>query len=302
MNKKYEIIWKNDFLNGTNEVRMRKMRYMFLLELFLACVKEKDFSFYDKYRNISEYIEFTKSENMKQFDYNRYFLKEDSKYDEQYKTELIKNYFNNIHNSKKNLILLRHVLFYLSLPIIIISGLLYFIQRTDLFLYILAIGIGCLLWSGIIFLYLRGHLMHKWFIYNFIMKPDVFLENLEYEKTIIEENNYSVLNNLSGLMKFETYIPEFRIYLCKLLERDYIAIIGDSIHYILPCSQTAFAKLLEDPLFKIKEKLPSVPKQVFVKLFGKPLNELEQRNPTKNYDIIRNYLIHSGAPINKEYL
>ena len=65
------------------------------------------------------------------------------------------------------------------------------------------------------------------------MRPVAFIENLEYEKRVIEDfiENYSELNQLKGFKSFCTHLPETRIYFEVLIDNDYIEIKNNQIIY-----------------------------------------------------------------------
>ena len=140
------------------------------------------------------------------------------------------------------------------------------------------------------------------------MRPVAFIENLEYEKRVIEDliENYSELNQLKGFKSFCNHLPEARIYFEVLIDNDYIEIKNNQIKYNSPCTQKVFAEILKDPVFVFNSKLSTIPKDVFEGLFGKSLNKMEQReqktSESNNYKEVEEFLINSKVPIHEEYL
>ena len=140
------------------------------------------------------------------------------------------------------------------------------------------------------------------------MRPVAFIENLEYEKRVIEDfiENYSELTQLKGFKSFCTHLPETRIYFEVLIDNDYIEIKNNQIKYNSPCTQKVFAEILKNPVFVFSSTFSTIPKDVFERLFGKSLNKMEQReqktSKPNNYKEVKEFLINSKVPINEEYL
>lgn len=185
MEEKYTILWKEEYKNETDELLKHKRRYLFLLELFLACVKKKNFVDFDKRREVTEYIEFAK---------NDFFLDFDKKFLEagfnnksgKYKKELAKTYFKKVHVPKCNFSIWATILACIS-PLFIILDFFYFCVKKDLLLVPLSAGIAFFLAAVVFKLYSLGKFNFNRFIYTMIMKPSVFLKNLDIEMKEIEE-------------------------------------------------------------------------------------------------------------------
>lgn len=307
--EKHRIIWKNGF--EKNDKKTHLNRYLFLLELFKNTVKQKDFINYDTYRDITEYFDFPKNEIFESADYDKSFLTSNKK-DKQHEKELIRNYRKNIHHPKKQLSTEIWILNFLGV-LGLLYGCLYFLPlknelvRSTSF-YSLIVAISFFICSAVFCLYIKGNLDFTHLTKELFMRPVAFIENLEYEKRVIEDliENYSELNQLKGFKSFCTHLPEARIYFEVLIDNDYIEIKNNKIKYNSPCTQKVFAEILKDPVFIFSNKLSAIPKDVFEGLFGKSLNQMEQReqktSESSNYKEVKEFLIKSKVPIHEEFL
>lgn len=307
--EKHRIIWKNGF--EKNDKKTHLNRYLFLLELFKNTVKQKDFINYDTYRDITEYFDFPKNEIFESADYDKSFLTSDKK-DKQHEKELIRNYRKNIHHPKKQLSSEIWILNFLGVLALLYGGLHFLPLRNELIritsFYSLIVAISFLMCSAVFWLYLKGNFDFTHLTKELFMRPVAFIENLEYEKRVIEDfiENYSELNQLKGFKCFCTHLPEARIYFEVLIDNDYIEIKNNQIKYNSPCTQKVFAEILKDPVFVFSSKLSAIPKDVFEGLFGKSLNKMEQReqktSESNNFKEVKEFLINSKVPIHEEYL
>lgn len=307
--QKYRIIWKNEFEKNDKTTHLN--RYLFLLELFNISVKQKDYINYDKYRDVSEYFDFSKKKFFVATDYDTSFLFS-QKHDRKHTKELVQSYLKNIHHPKK---VLANKIWFIGLMGILSSiyGCLYFLQFSNAYIkkssFYSLITAGTLFVCYIIFkLYLKGKFPFIFLTKELFMRPPAFIENLEYEKQIIETifANYSELTQLESFNIFCSHLPEARIYFEVLIDNDYIEIKNKTIKYNSPCTQKVFAEILKDPLFVFNHKLSQIPTKVFKDLFGKTLNQMEQREQktaeSENYKKVKAVLINSNVPMFKEYL
>lgn len=309
INEKHRIIWKNEFEKNDKNTHLK--RYLFLLDLFKSTVKQKDYLYYDTYRDISEYFDFSKNYIFQSVDYDNSFILSD-KEDKQHEEELLRNYRKNIHHPKKNLSNGIWILGFLSILTLLYGGLYFLHLKNDF----IKTSSFCSLFAAPTFftfyilfkLYIRGnsnlyHLTKEYFI-----RRQAIIENLEYEKRVIENiiENYSELYQFEGFKSFCSHIPETKAYFEVLIDNDYIEVKNDKIKYNSPCTQKVFAEILKDPIFIFNDKLSSIPKDVFEGLFGKTLNQMEQReqktSESNNYKQVREFLINSKVPINEDFL
>ncbi len=309
--QKHRIIWKNEFAKKDKIAHIN--RYLFLLELFKISVKKNNYISYDKYRDVSEYFDFSKNDIFSTTNYDRSFLF-GQKYDTKHERELIRSYRKNIHHPKKDLEnVIRFMIFFAILYFIF--GLLFFF----LFVFLLdnellkTISFYLLFISGALFgifiilkLYQKEILPPYYLTKKIFMIPDTFIENLEYEKRTIETilENYSELTQLESFNKFCSHLPETRIYFEVLIDNDYIEIKDKKIKYNSPCTQKVFAEILKDPVFIFSNNLSLIPSDVFKDLFGKTLNQMEQReqdtSKTDKYKKVKEVLIANKVPMPKK--
>ncbi len=308
--QKHRIIWKNEFEKNDKTTHLR--RYLFLLELFKLSVKQKDYINYDNDRDVSEYFDFARNDIFTTINYDTSFLFEEKR-NKNYEKQLIINYLNNIHHPKKAL---ANKIWILGLLVIIafFYGCLHFLPFKNILIksssFYSLISAGTLFVMYIVFkLYLKRRLSFPYLTKELFMRPNAFIENLEYEKQIIETglDNYHELTQLESFNNYCSYVPEAKIYFEVLIDNCLIEIKDKKIKYNSPCTQKVFAEILKDPVFFFYDKLPpKLPTKVFKDLFGKSLNKMEQRqdktSESENYNQVKQILLNSNVPIHKEYL
>lgn len=305
INEKYRINWKNGFEHNDKTTHVK--RYLFLLELAMFTIKQKDYGLYHKYRDFQEYINFTNNENFLAEDYDKTFLQTKT-YDKKRKIKLIRDYRKNIEPPVRKL---TNWIWFLKFfgVLAILYGILFFIPLNNVVIhdtsfYSFLFGIVCLGYIIIFTLYLKGKLNSIFLIKLLFMPTSVFIENLEYEKNCIEKFYYW-MDNWDDLKLFFDSIPGARKTFEVLIDLKYIKIEDKSIIYNKPCTQQVFAEILRDPVFVFSSSI-SVTNDIFKNVFKKSINQMQQRNKdvsnTEEYKAVKEMLIKSGVPTNKEFL
>lgn len=188
INEKYRINWKNGFEHNDKTTHVK--RYLFLLELAMFTIKQKDYGFYHRYRDFQEYINFTNNENFLSKDYDKTFLQTKT-YDKKRKIKLIRDFKKNIEPPIKKI---ANWILYLKFfgVLAILYGILFFIPLNNVVIhdtsfYSFLFGIVCFGYIMIFTLYLKDKLNSIFLIKLLFMPTSAFIENLEYEKRYIEK-------------------------------------------------------------------------------------------------------------------
>lgn len=183
MDEKKRIAWKGSY--KAENAQNHKRRFVFLMELFLACVREKDFILFDRYRPVTDYIGLAKSIS-KESGIDGNFLDEGFDFrSKEYRTALADRYFGCIFPRREPLLKWAGILGSLS-PLLIIAGITYFLSWSDFFLWLLCLGINFLACAVMFKRFYDGKFRPNWFVFSVVVKSNVILENLEAELREIE--------------------------------------------------------------------------------------------------------------------
>lgn len=137
-------------------------------------------------------------------------------------------------------------------------------------------------------------------IKTFLLSNKCFSNN---DIQINQKSDFEIIkNSINAFSEFCEFIPETEEYFRILFNKKYIQYIDNKFVYHKPCTQKVMAALLKDRCFKFAEQLPKVPKEVFISLFGKTQNQMEQREEntyeSEDYQIVKQFLLENNVPMN----
>lgn len=309
-----QIIWKNEYAEDSKESHLK--RFLFLLELFTAFIKPKDYVYFDEYGNIEDIISFANTEYFNNLE--KSFLMDDFKTTRKYKYNLLIKWSENVHQSKKRNTIIFDILFPLGIGLFVFGLFLSIPQIRQVYNdeCIICILIGAFLTGFTVLwkLYSADRFKPYCFLYMFTMKSTAIAYNLIYEKSIIEvlgtdekhsdqngnDSTFKKVEQNSGYMLLKEYVKETETYFRILCDLGYLAIFKGKITCLRPFSLAAFAEMITDKDFLFFQSKDNIPDMAYINLFGKKFNQIQQREKgAALYPDVKTMLIEKGAPTTK---